>query len=112
VADGQEQDQAKGMVFTYKDGKLTRKTPRGEQTSTYKIDTSKTPATIDSTGQGGMTRKGIFEVKGDELKLCMPFMADGERPKAFASEAGSGTLLMTLKRDTGSKPEKADKDGK
>jgi uncharacterized protein (TIGR03067 family) len=107
VADGQERDQAKGTVFTYKDGKVTRKGPRGEQTSTYKIDDSKKPATIDMTAQGGMrdgmTSKGIFEVKGDELKICVAFMPDAERPKEFASEAGSGNILIVLKRDSGDK---------
>jgi uncharacterized protein (TIGR03067 family) len=114
VADGQEREQAKGMTYVYKDGKATQKTPRGERTSTYKIDTSKTPATIDMTGQGGQgagqTRKGIFEVKGDELKICLAFMPDAERPTKFASEAGSGNILLVLKKDaSGGKPEKTDK---
>jgi uncharacterized protein (TIGR03067 family) len=114
VADGQERDQAKGSTFVYKDGKMTRKGPRGEQTSTYKIDTTKKPATIDMTAESGqragVTSKGIFEVKGDELKICFGFMPDAERPKALASEAGSGEVLIVLKRDTGAKIDKTDKD--
>ncbi len=107
VADGEERDQAKGTTMIFKDGKMTRQSPRGEQTSTYKVDTSKKPATIDMTGQtgkqAGQTRKGIFEVKGDELKICMTFLPDADRPKGFASEAGSGIILITLKRDAGGK---------
>jgi uncharacterized protein (TIGR03067 family) len=116
VADGQERDQAKGTFFIYQDGKVTRKGPRGEQKSTYKLDASKKPATIDMTAQGGqrdgMTSKGIFELKGDELKLCIAFMPDAERPKAFASEAGSGNILVVLKKDTTGGAEKADKGNK
>jgi uncharacterized protein (TIGR03067 family) len=117
VANGQEREQGKGALYTYKDGKMTRKSPRGEQHSTYKLDPSKKPATIDVTAQGGqrdgMTMKGIYEVKGDELKICLAFMPDAERPKAFASEDGSGNILLTLKRDTGAKgAEKTDKGSK
>jgi uncharacterized protein (TIGR03067 family) len=116
VADGQESDRAKGTLFVYKDGTVTRKSPRGEQKSTYKLDTSKKPATIDMTAQGGqrdgMTSKGILEVKGDDLKLCIAFMPDAERPKAFASEAGSGNVLIVLKKDASAGSEKAAEKGK
>jgi uncharacterized protein (TIGR03067 family) len=112
VADGQERDQAKGTFFVFQDGKMTRKGPRGEQKSTYKVDTSKKPATIDMTAQGGqrdgVTSKGIFEAKGDELKLCIAFMPDAERPKTFAAEGGSGNILVVLKKDAAG-AEKADK---
>jgi uncharacterized protein (TIGR03067 family) len=116
VFDGQERDQAKGAFYIYQDGKVTQKSPRGERKSTYKIDTSKKPATIDMTAQGGqrdgMTSKGIFEVKGDELKICIAFMPDAERPKTFAADAGSGNALVVLKKDTSGAAEKADKGSK
>jgi uncharacterized protein (TIGR03067 family) len=109
VFGGQEVEQAKGTVQTFKDGKLIRKTQMGEQTSKYKIDTSKKPATIDLTAMGGrqdgMTRKGIFEVKGDELKICLAFMPDGDRPTKFDGSA-EGYALLTLKRDKAESKEK------
>jgi uncharacterized protein (TIGR03067 family) len=137
VVDGRERDQAKGgMFFVFKDGKVTRKQPRGEAKATYKTDTSKKPATIDMTDRSdGMTRKGIFEVKGDELKLCIAWQevssvsyqdstrktygaasraiqGDAERPKTFAAEGGSGNFLAVLKKETGAAAEKADKGSK
>ena len=38
----------------------------------------------------------IFEVKDDELKICI---GSTERPTAFATKTGSGDLLVVLKRD-------------
>jgi len=98
---GMDVEQAKGSLFTFKDGKLTMKSEQGERTSTYKLDTSKKPATIDTTSkngdQEGRTRKGIFEVKGDELTLCVTFQGD-DRPTKFASE-DAGVGLIKLKRE-------------
>jgi uncharacterized protein (TIGR03067 family) len=110
---GMDVEQAKGSLFTFKEGKLTMKSERGERVSTYKIDASKKPATIDTTAQGGqqdgMTRMGIYEVKGDDLTLCIAFMGD-ERPKKFTGEE-AGIGLIKLKRekaeDAGKAKEKA-----
>jgi uncharacterized protein (TIGR03067 family) len=108
VFGGQEVEQAKGATYVYKDGKLTRKGAMGEQTSAYKLDTSKKPATIDLTVQGGdrdgMKIQGIFEVKGDELKVCVAFMGGGRPTKFDGSEEGQA--LLTLKRDKGESKEK------
>jgi uncharacterized protein (TIGR03067 family) len=117
VANGDEVEQFKGTLFTYKDGTLTRKNEQGEQVSSYKLDPTKKPATIDITAKGGrnegQTRKGIYEVKGDDLKVCVAFMPDADRPKEFASEAGSGNILITLKREAGAKGDaKSDKSKK
>jgi uncharacterized protein (TIGR03067 family) len=102
VARGQERGQLKGTLYTFKDGKLTRKSSRGERKMTYTLDASKKPGTIDMTAVGGdrdgMKIKGIFEVKGDELKLCVSFLPDAERPKQFSGDE-EGQALLTLKRE-------------
>jgi uncharacterized protein (TIGR03067 family) len=112
VVGGQERDQAKGGMYTFKGGKMTSKNPRGEQTSSYKVDASKTPATIDwtaETGQRkGMTTKAIYEVKGDTMKLCFVFGANAERPEKFDGSE-QGHILITLKRDSGAKSEEKPK---
>jgi hypothetical protein len=65
------------------------------------------PPTIDITPQAGRragaTNKGIFEVKGDELKLCYDRMG-GERPKKFDT-SGPTVILATLKREAAGKSE-------
>ena len=40
---------------------------------------------------------GIYELKGDDLKMCVGM--DGDRPKEFATQAGINTMLFVLKRD-------------
>jgi uncharacterized protein (TIGR03067 family) len=105
---GMDIEQFKDGTFTFKDGKLAMKTMRGERTSEYKIDASKKPATIDLTAKGGQrdgqVTKGIYEVKGDDLKICIGFMPDTERPKMF-TDGEADLALITLKRDAGAKPD-------
>ena len=108
VADGQEREEAKGSTFVFQDGKLSWKSERGERNWKYKLDTSKKPATIDLTVVGGnrdgTQTKGIFEVKGDDLKMNVTYMPDVDRPKDFSNSDG-GLALITLKRDAGGKAE-------
>src|SRR5262249_25716715 len=69
----------------------------------YKLDPSKTPKAIDVSpqegppGEKGQTFRGIYELKGDDLRIC--FRGPGmERPKNFDDAAGMQTMEMTLKR--------------
>jgi uncharacterized protein (TIGR03067 family) len=98
----------KGMSYKFTGDKMTLKGPQGERAQTYKIDPSQKPATIDMTAQEGPAKgksvQGIFEVKGDELKMCFPAIPDGPRPKEFASAEGSKTVLISLKREKADKP--------
>jgi uncharacterized protein (TIGR03067 family) len=59
-----------------------------------RIDAKKTPAEIDLK-EGGKVMPGIFELKGDTLKLAVS-EPGGKRPTDFAGKAG--TLLFVLKR--------------
>lgn len=66
------------------------------------IDDSKSPAAMDvlrkkSDGEE-VTVPAIFEFKGDALKICYA-VGTQARPTEFKSEADSGTLLVTYKRE-------------
>jgi uncharacterized protein (TIGR03067 family) len=90
----------KGDQFTFTGvAPLTGKA--GRLTGT--IDASTTPKCIDLKVEAGSLKgtvlEGIYEWKGDELKLCL-FWASGERirPLEFETKAGSNRVLFVLKR--------------
>jgi uncharacterized protein (TIGR03067 family) len=68
----------------------------------YKVDPSQTPKAIDMTFTGGLGQglsvKGIYEVKGDTLKLCHTPPGQA-RPTEFSSRPGSGQRLSVWQLD-------------
>jgi uncharacterized protein (TIGR03067 family) len=106
--DGRDVAKSRGAGFTFKDGKLTIKTLRGEETQTYKLDPSQNPATIDLIPDAGpvkgKTLKGVYVFQGDMLKICTNLKPDGERPKGVVSKEGQGCRLIYLRKETAAKP--------
>src|SRR5262249_8632881 len=95
-------DDVKAYSVTIKDGKYSAKMGNDVYNEgTLKIDPAKKPGTLDvmpSKGDNeGKTMQGIFELDGDTLKICLS-QPDGDRPKEFASEAGTGRLYVVYKR--------------
>jgi uncharacterized protein (TIGR03067 family) len=79
-------------------GKLSVTIQGKEMEGTYKLDATKKPKAIDVTiNEGGKdeTHKGIYHLEKDSLKLCF---ADPDRPTEFATQAGTKSLLLVLKR--------------
>ena len=88
------------------DGGKTFKLPSGTlEEGTYKLDPQADPGHIDSTTDGKPgTERGIYELKGDTLKLCLS-TAGGTRPDSFATRAGTDLILIVLKRTDGAPPD-------
>lgn len=64
---------------------------------TIRIDPTKRPRQMDSTSPTGEISPGIYEIAGDDYKVC--FAPPGKaRPTEFASEPGSGSILQLWKR--------------
>jgi uncharacterized protein (TIGR03067 family) len=85
-----------GDKFTVKQG------DKVVQAGTHKLDPTKKPKTADAKiteGDGqGNTMLGIYEVDGDTIKAC--FDPQGkQRPTEFKTTAGSGYMMVTIKRD-------------
>src|SRR5262245_49893129 len=81
--------------MTFKDGDKTR----GE--FAYKLDPAKKPKWIDMApirkdGSPGKTAQGIYELNGDDLKICHPDPGQ-DRSMKFKSEPDS--VLIILKRE-------------
>jgi uncharacterized protein (TIGR03067 family) len=96
---GQANDEIKDdkLILT-EDGKLTVKAKDRDQEGTFEVNPTKKPKTIDvKPGSEGIVL-GIYELDGDNLKLCFG-RPGNDRPTAFESKPDSGVMLITLKRD-------------
>ena len=64
----------------------------------YQLDATQTPKWIDLR-DGAATNLGIYELEGDNLKICFPEGRPGERSTAFESKPNSvNDVLIILKR--------------
>jgi uncharacterized protein (TIGR03067 family) len=100
--------------FTIEDGKITYdgmdvgRDPKLDS-STIKLDPSQKPKTITipnfdgGAPEAGITLLGIYELQGDELKVCAQEVEtarlnerEKERPKAFDSKQG---MLVVFRRE-------------
>ena len=66
----------------------------GAPLTRFTIDTNFTPARIDILNS--RRQVGIYELKGDTLKLCVGM--DGDRPKSFRTQKYTDHTYMLLKR--------------
>jgi uncharacterized protein (TIGR03067 family) len=98
------EDAVKKLGYVIKDDTITMlKDGKDVGTYTFKLDAAKSPKAIDATLQlgHGLTERpalGIYELKGDELKLCFA-QGKGARPTEFASKPRSEHNLIVLKRE-------------
>jgi uncharacterized protein (TIGR03067 family) len=100
------EEEIKGLdlQLILKDDKYTVKVGSNViDTGTSKPDPTKKPKTVDvmpSEGPNkGKTIKGIYELDGDSLRVCYDLAGKG-RPKALATKADSGQVLIVYKRAT------------
>jgi len=97
-------DQVDELQVVIKADKLEIK-PDGEgRKTTFKLDGSKTPPTIDLTPFDGPRKgsvvPGIYSLQNGELKLCINIWGKdpAKRPTEFRAQEGDGLVLVTLQR--------------
>jgi uncharacterized protein (TIGR03067 family) len=78
--------------------KLAYSIEPGTVHGTIELDATKKPPTIDVTFEEGTVMYGVYEVKGDTLKLCWTDKKGQERPKECDAKKGSPFRLEVLKR--------------
>jgi uncharacterized protein (TIGR03067 family) len=96
-------DAVKRMQFTFKGDKLYIKgnfDDDREEECPYKIDPKQSPKHLEfSPPKEKKPILGIYEVKGNELKLCLRHgSSSGGRPTAFQTKTESGLVLILLKK--------------
>jgi len=73
-----------------------------------RLDSTKSPKAIDLIGQDGpsrgKTQRGIYELSGDTLKVCLPLDETGARPTSFVTKVGLKVATITFKRTAEVRP--------
>jgi uncharacterized protein (TIGR03067 family) len=96
---GKKRDIEDGVVTIDKDKVTSKRGDKLDKEFTYEMDPTQKPTWIDLTA-GDKKMLGIYELKGDNLKICLNEVQGGERPTEFVSKAGSpNDLLIVLKRN-------------
>jgi uncharacterized protein (TIGR03067 family) len=69
----------------------------------YRLNTTATPHLVDLVGIDGKDKDknllGIYDLKGDRLRVCRTLNAKIERPKEYTAEAGSKCVLEEWRRE-------------
>ena len=93
-----DSDLIKRFEWNFDLEKVTVTANSQERESTYTINPSASPKTIDLVWQNKVT-VGIYELREGKLKLCLAREGEKKRPKEFVSEERSGVSLLSLRRD-------------
>jgi uncharacterized protein (TIGR03067 family) len=89
----------KGDVMTVEgDGKVRKEYAK----LMLKLDPTTMPKCVDMTVGAGVQKdlvmEGIYEVKDDQLRICVKVLGVKDRPAEFKSPEGASIALLTLKR--------------
>lgn len=88
--------------WTIKQDKRGDRLEEGSESGTFQLDPKKTPKQIDVTSDRAEVNgavKGIYELDGDTLKICIGDAPEEERPTKIATDPKRKKLaLLVLKR--------------
>lgn len=96
-------DDLKDLYLIFRgDSILIREGGKTEENFAYLIDPTKDTKEINVTlkvgPQKGRVDKGIYQIDGDTLRICIQTDKDSARPREFSSPAGSQLWLVVLQR--------------
>jgi uncharacterized protein (TIGR03067 family) len=93
----------KGLFLIFRgDAILIREGGKTAENFAYLLDPTKKIKEIDLTvkvgAQKGRLDRGIYQLDGDSLRICIQSNKDEPRPREFRSRAGSDLWLVVLQR--------------
>jgi uncharacterized protein (TIGR03067 family) len=90
----------KAAKVTFTGNKMTITGLQGSQSMTFSLTPGEKPAQINfvmpNMPDGGGA-PGIYELDGDNLKICFPGR-DGKRPESFTAGNGRGVFVLKRKK--------------
>jgi len=90
------EEKTKELTVTFQGDKVTiRVGDKTEPEQTFKLDPARKPREIDVTPHA----KGIYELKGDDLKIRFARGEGKPRPAGFADKTAEGEAQLVLKRE-------------
>jgi uncharacterized protein (TIGR03067 family) len=96
----------KAARLTFKGNTVTIQMGGRTQKETFKLDPAKTPKEIDTTSSeaNAKTQLGIYELSGNQLKVCFAPPGVTKRPTGFTAALGSNQEFTVLERSTSPAP--------
>lgn len=96
-------DELKNLYLLFRGNAiLIREAGKTEDNFSFLLDPAKKVKEIDLTlkvgPQKGRIDRGIYEIDGNTLRICIQSNKDAPRPREFRSDAGSDLWLVTLQR--------------
>jgi RNA polymerase sigma factor (sigma-70 family) len=89
---------------------ITKNGDGKEERRPFQLDATKTPRTINVRAQDdSFDQLGIYQLEGDDLKICFCGGEKQERPTEFATKKGSPMIVFVYKRVATKQADKSDK---
>ena len=93
----------KGLFLIFRgDAILIREGGKSAENFSYLLDPTKKIKEIDLTlkagAQAGRIDRGIYQIEGDTLRICIQSNKDEPRPREFRSPVGTDLWLVVLQR--------------
>jgi uncharacterized protein (TIGR03067 family) len=93
---------AQRVQFSFQGDKLRIKgnfSDDREDECAYKADPTQAPKQLDCAMQGEPPILAIYDVAGDDLKMCLRHASSSDgRPTEFATKPGAGLILVVFKK--------------
>jgi uncharacterized protein (TIGR03067 family) len=86
-----------GVILTFDKDKAWVAEAKDKDKFTYKVDTTAKPALLDAKSPDKQEIEGIWEVKGDTLRICI-FPPDSAKGRPTEFHGRNGQILLTLER--------------